>query len=146
MILGRLFKIHPLFDDALFDILMNTEPSVYIVVVREKNNVELNAELYRRWKEKQDVICCEASDAVDSSHSCCGRGSRYRDYYHAQHALTLNRSASQGSGSGSGPGSGEKEGGRFSDRSFVLHRLRFVHYSSYVTALMAATAVLDTFP
>ena len=31
-------------------------------------------------------------------------------------------------------------------QSYVLHRLRFIHYHNYLIALLSATSVLDTFP
>jgi hypothetical protein len=141
MILGRLFKVHPVFDDVLFDILLNTAPNVYIVVVRESNNIDLNSELYVRWKVKQTEICCEAAGNMDPSISCCGRMHSYKDYFQEQHeAMLTGGSDSDTAGTMGGKGK------RFSDRSYVLHRLRFVHYNYYVQALMSATAVLDTFP
>lgn len=136
MILGRLFKVHPLFDDILFNILQSTATNVYVIVVREKNNVDLNSELHHRWMLKQEEVCCSGGSSELSS--CCGRVHSYKDYYHSQHIKQMNN---MGSEAKHGPNEG-----LFTDSRYVLHRIRFVHYDFYVHALMAATAVLDTFP
>lgn len=138
MILGRLFKVHPLFDDVLFDILMRTPANVYVVIVREKNNIELNSDLYQRLKRKQESICCQSSNATDNVLSCCEGMATYRDYYRAEHDRIFNISTYRAGG--------EEGKNRFADPAYVLHRIRFVHYDSYVNVLMGAAAVLDTFP
>lgn len=139
MILGRLFKIHPFFDESLFNILRKTPTNVYILVIRESNNMALNSELYRRWKDYQDKLCCETAQALDGVEtSCCGRIHSFHDFFQQQHQRMLNGSVNNVDTS--------KTDHYFSDPSYVLHRLRFVHYKHYVKALLSATAVLDTFP
>lgn len=48
IVLGRLFKLHPSFDNILFDILQSS--SGYIVVIAEATP-EWNELVYQRWKE-----------------------------------------------------------------------------------------------
>lgn len=59
LILGRLFKIHPLFNEALVDILLKTSENVYIVVISEKisywNNI-IYDRLYELMNDKLNII------------------------------------------------------------------------------------------
>lgn len=134
MILGRLFKIHPVFDDVLFNILARTPPEVYVLVVRESSNTALNAELYLRWKAKQERVCCDISSTESAARSCCGNTDLYREYHREKQV------------NNSGGHFPSEEDNNFLDSSYVLHRLRFVHYKHYTHALTSAVGVLDTFP
>ena len=47
--LGRVFKLHPLFDVTIFDILQ-TAPNAFLVVIAE-DNLEWNELIWERWTE-----------------------------------------------------------------------------------------------
>ena len=136
LILGRIFKIHPAFDEVLFEILLRTSPDVYIVVIREKDNLDLNSELYQRLKRKQAELCCSSNEVPSlTNNSCCGKTQVHKDFYEHQYK----------SFSASGMNDYERLTNSIDSR-YVLHRIRFIHYNNYLKALMTATAVLDTFP
>lgn len=122
IILARLFKIHPMFDEVLFRILRGvvadeqraSGAACYIVVVREKT-LEWNHILFERWATYQRQLCC----ADGASQDCCS------EYYLLNSVSSANVS---------------------SDEAYVLHRIRFVNYRHYSLALVHARLVLDTFP
>lgn len=164
MVLGQLFKLHPSFDDALFQLLMGTTEDVFVVLIREKI-ASVNHMLHRRWYGLQEELCCAesvATSAVDSNDtfpSCCGNVNLYMKMHRRRHNALL--------GSGGPVESmypkeyklnedldddslyerfGRSVAAGTTSKAFVMHRLRFISYKHYDASLLNARVVLDTFP
>lgn len=163
LVLGRLFKLHPSFDEILFRILQSTPDNVYILFVREKNSA-LNDLLYRRWEEYQEKLCCEEEQSQrEINHgtvlpTCCGNMNLYQRLYQYRHLdMTEVDSKVNIRGKRSNSLDNSCEGDSMfckkmmsnvvtGNQTFVMHRLRFIHYSSYLDAVLSAHVVLDTYP
>lgn len=151
LVLGRLFKLHPMFDEALFDILQSTPDNVYILFVREKNG-DMNRLLADRWANVQEERCCQregqrGEGGAMGETSCCGNMKMYRQLYFQRHqTLMKNGDSSLADADINMLSKMSNISGTSSHADYVLHRVRFIQYDAYVDALLNARAVLDTFP
>jgi hypothetical protein len=150
IILGKLFKLHPDFDEALFSILLQSQssspttspsslsPSLasssstwYLLFIAEKNS-HMNRVLYLRWREKQREICCMNHWNPLQTSPCC----EFLSYCEMTFARLENTTLT----------TEDQELLARRCQNYVLHRLRFVHYHHYTKALFSTTVALDTFP
>jgi hypothetical protein len=153
IVLGQLFKLHPSFDEALLRLLLGTPESTYVVLVREKL-ASVNRMLYERWQRLQEEICCrvdgnaEATDGDEevSFPSCCGNMSLYRRMHHRRHDELLGIRSEKIEDKDAALYESFLRHLSSSSISYVMHRIRFIHYKHYDQALLTARVVLDTFP
>jgi hypothetical protein len=145
IVLGKLFKLHPTFDEVLFSILLQSQPSPssststepqptwYLVFIAERNH-HMNRLVSLRWKEKQREICCLNYWNPLQTSPCCEFLSYCELTFHRLERENILLTEE------------ERELLTRRCQNYVLHRLRYIHYHSYTTALLSATVALDTFP
>ena len=136
VILGRLFKIHPYFDDAIINILFQSPQYTYIIYIAERTNFYWNEVIYDRLKKR----CQQLLGEILYSHSNFNSGlinelNRYpgiRDAIIGNHINITN-----------------------DDRSVInslvellMKRVRFLHFYRYVWIITSkhTRVALDTFP
>jgi hypothetical protein len=151
LVLGKLFKLHPDFDEVLFSILLESQaaavdPPWYLLFISERNH-DLNRLVYQRWKEKQRKICCGSDEDEDDVNDQKGKSKGTKNplrtspccHYFSFCEIKLRSNATT---------EGEHDLLLTQERcqNFVLHRLRFVNYARYLDALFSSSLVLDTFP
>lgn len=136
IIIGKLFKLHPTFDETLFSILLQSQSNPWYLLFISEKNIDLNQMVYTRWKEKQKQICCINSHNPLRISPCCQHLSFCEmKYYELSTVQYWTNISTQ-----------DKELLAERCHNYVLHRFRFVDYSQFLDALMSATVALDTFP
>jgi hypothetical protein len=149
LVLGKLFKLHPNFDEVLFSILLQSQRQPWYILFISERNSDLNRLLYQRWRDKQREICCgknkwtrQGIENPLQTLPCC----HYFSF--CERKLSSIGSSSVGTREAEQEQEWREEEEFITQQcqNFVLHRLRFVHYARYLDALFSASAVLDTFP
>ena len=142
MVLGRLFKMHPDFDEALAGILMGTPDNVVLVFVAEKLG-EWNEIIYERLllrvtalvlKETQsDIQTQTQSDILTQTQTPSSDGSYLTSNVESENFRH-------------GDVEGDREGVVSVRAAGYMGKVRFVSYAHYSDFLLLAEAVLDTYP
>jgi hypothetical protein len=101
----------------------NSQP-LYVLVIREQIR-DLNKYLFNRWFLYQQDICCKYSVR------CCGltQASYYNLFSQNHDKIQFSQQFMDDN-----------------EKLFVLPRIKFIHYSFYVDALLQSKVILDTFP
>lgn len=125
VVLGRLFKLHPKFDEVLAGILISSPENSLVVLISEKIN-DWNEVIY-------DRIYNHIINLLNSTYSIDNDIS-----------ITSNYTTIKGLHLGSSKLSPPHK--LITRADLIIKKLRFLNYDYYGDLLRAASVVLDTFP